>query len=186
MGHAQRFLIDLQFSVHGLRFAVAAWKTVAPAAGTAYVSYRRRASSSPTAFANTKRNCWYVSGTARLRLNGLPRTGNALRRAEIGRGKTPRTGAVDGHRCDGQAVAASEDLSEQATEGVADNSWLLVEFADHVCEMVGNLANSLLSEDLGVRVRVIDGLWIVGPARCERHESRFLEDGCPSRPATWQ
>ena len=34
-----------------------------------------------------------MSGTARLRLAGLPRTGEADLRAETGRGSTPRKGA---------------------------------------------------------------------------------------------
>ena len=39
-------------SVHGLRFAAAAWKIGSPGAGTAYVSYSSFASSSSTALAN--------------------------------------------------------------------------------------------------------------------------------------
>jgi hypothetical protein len=54
-------------AVHGFRFAVAAWNRGAPDAGTAKVSYSSFASSSLTAFANPKRNCSKVSGTARWR-----------------------------------------------------------------------------------------------------------------------
>ena len=39
-------------SVHGFRFAVAAWNSGAPGAGTAYVSYSSFASSGDTALAN--------------------------------------------------------------------------------------------------------------------------------------
>jgi hypothetical protein len=48
-----------------------------PDAGTAKVSYSSLASSSLTALAKAKRNWSYVSGTARLRLAGLPMTGDA-------------------------------------------------------------------------------------------------------------
>src|SRR3954470_18808052 len=80
-------------SVHGFRFAVAAWNSGAPGAGTAYVSYSSRASCSETAFANAYRHWSKVSGTARWRLAGLPSTGEAERSAEIGSGNTPRNGA---------------------------------------------------------------------------------------------
>src|SRR5207237_9425335 len=80
-------------SGHGLRLAVAAWKMGAPDAGTAYVLYNCRASSSPTALAKPKRNWSYVRGTARFRLAGLLRTGQADFNAENGSGSTPRKGA---------------------------------------------------------------------------------------------
>ena len=44
-------------SVHGLRFAVAAWNSGIPEAGTAKVDYSSFASSSLTALAKPKRNC---------------------------------------------------------------------------------------------------------------------------------
>jgi hypothetical protein len=87
------FLLSTLASVHGFRFAVAAWKSGRPEAGTAKVEYSSFASSSVTAFAKPKRNCSYVSGTARLRLAGLPSTGRADFSAEIGSGSTPRNGA---------------------------------------------------------------------------------------------
>ncbi|CAM5226372.1 hypothetical protein SMICM304S_09243 [Streptomyces microflavus] len=44
-------------SVRGLMLAVAAWKSGAPGAGTAYVAYSSRASFSLTALAKAYRNC---------------------------------------------------------------------------------------------------------------------------------
>src|SRR6267143_862076 len=79
-------------SVHGLRLAVAAWKSGTPEAGTAKVLYSSRASSSLTALAKPKRNCSYVSGIARLRFAGLPSTGHADFSAVSGSGSTPRKG----------------------------------------------------------------------------------------------
>lgn len=80
-------------SVHGLRFAVAAWNSGAPGAGTANVSYSCRASSSLTALAKAYRNWSKVSGTARLRLAGFVSTGAAERSDDTGSGSTPRNGA---------------------------------------------------------------------------------------------
>src|SRR5712691_2635635 len=80
-------------SVHGFTLAVAAWKSGTPDAGTAKVLWRSFASSSLTAFAKPKRNWSNVSGTARFRLAGLPRTGHADFSAEKGNGSTPWKGA---------------------------------------------------------------------------------------------
>ena len=44
-------------SVHGLRLAVAAWKSGTPEPGTEYFSYSSCASLSSTALAKAKRNC---------------------------------------------------------------------------------------------------------------------------------
>src|SRR3954463_4966612 len=95
-GPRETLLVSTLASVQGFRLAVAAWKSGAPEAGTANVSYSCVASSSLTALANPKRNCSNVRGTARLRLAGLPRTGDADFSAEIGRGSTPRNGAGGG------------------------------------------------------------------------------------------
>src|ERR1700682_3377725 len=80
-------------SVHGFRFAVAAWNRGTPEPGTANLLYSSCASSSLTAFANANRNCSYVRGTARPWLAGFPITGAADLSAEIGSGSTPREGA---------------------------------------------------------------------------------------------
>jgi len=50
-GPRSGFLVSTFASVHGLRFAVAAWKIGAPGAGTAKDSYSSLASSSLTALA---------------------------------------------------------------------------------------------------------------------------------------
>ena len=45
---------------------------------------------------------------------------------------------------------------------------LLVEPADDLVEVVGDLADGLAREHLGVRVGLLDGLGVVGPARRQR------------------
>src|SRR2546423_7076155 len=92
-GPRSGFLVRTFTSVHGLRFALAAWKSGAPDPGTENISYSCFASASPTAFAKPYRNCSYVSGTARPRFAGLCSTGDADRKDEIGSGNTPRNGA---------------------------------------------------------------------------------------------
>src|SRR5215216_1526241 len=65
------FVADL-----GLKVAVAAWNSGRPGAGMAYFVYSSLASCSGTALVKPKRNCDSVKDTARLKLKGLPRTGN--------------------------------------------------------------------------------------------------------------
>ena len=69
---------------------------------------------------------------------------------------------------------------------MADHGRLLRQLADHAGEVVGDLADGLAGEDLGVRVRLLDGLGIVGPTRRQRREARLLEDGDPPVPAARQ
>src|ERR1700720_4227306 len=92
-GPRSAFIVLTFASVDGLRLANAAWKRGAPEAGTAKVLYSSFASSSLTALAKAKRNCSYVSATARLRLAGLESTGDAALSADKGNGSTPRNGA---------------------------------------------------------------------------------------------
>ena len=62
----------------------------------------------------------------------------------------------------------------------------LVELADHLGEVVGDLADGLVGEDLGVRVGLLDGLGIVGPAGRQRRVAGLLEDRGPAVPAARQ
>jgi hypothetical protein len=74
-----------------------------------------------------------VSGTARLRLAGLPSTGKADLRDE----NTAERCRVDRHRHGGQA-APGQDLRQQAPDGVADAGRLPAQPADDLVEMVGH------------------------------------------------
>jgi hypothetical protein len=60
--------------------------------------------------------------------------------------------------------ASGQDLGEQAAERVADEDRRHVQPADDFVEVVCNLSDGLMGEDLGVRLRSVDGLGIVGPA----------------------
>jgi hypothetical protein len=116
----------------------------------------------------------------------LPITGADDLRAETGSGSTPRNGAgVDGHRGGGEA-AAGQDLRDQPAEGVPDQGRLLLEFADHVAEVVGNLPDTFVREDLGVAGRVLDGVGIIRPARRKGGIASLLEHRPPAIPAGWQ
>ena len=141
------------------------------------------ASSSLTALAKPKRNCSYVSGTARLRFAGLSSTGDADFSAEIGSGSTPRNGA-------GSIAtdAAARPRPARICVSSPPNEWpidgrLLVELADDLVEVVGDLADRLVREHLGVRVGLVDRLGIVGPARRERVRSPAPRTPSPSDPS---
>jgi hypothetical protein len=69
---------------------------------------------------------------------------------------------------------------------VADDGGLLVQRADHLGEVVGDLDHALAGEDLGVRSRLLDRLGVVGPARRQWRVSSLLEDRRPAIPAAWQ
>src|SRR4030081_2089528 len=91
-GRRSGFLVSTFTSVNALRFAVAAWNSGTPDAGTWNSSYSARASSSGNALAQPKLNCSKVSDTARPRFAGLLSTGAADFSDEIGNGSTPRNG----------------------------------------------------------------------------------------------
>ena len=80
--------------------------------------------------------------------------------------------------------AAGEDLHHQAAERVADEGGLGIEQPDHVGQVVGDVLDRLLGEDIGVGVRLGDGLRIVGPARGERAVAGCLEGLPPPIPAS--
>ena len=63
---------------------------------------------------------------------------------------------------------------------------LLVELADDLVEVVGDLADGLVGEHLGVGVGLLDGLGVVRPARRERGVAGLLEERRPAIPAARQ
>ncbi len=103
-----------------------------------------------------------MSGTARLRLAGLPSTGQADFSAEKGSGNTPRNGAGS------IATVATEtprpgDLGEQASEGMTDDRRLLRQDARDGFEMIGDLADRLMGHDAGMRIGFIDRIVVRQP-----------------------
>jgi hypothetical protein len=69
---------------------------------------------------------------------------------------------------------------------VADDRRLLVEFADHLGVVVGDLADRLAGEHLGVLVRFGDRLRVVRPAGGERRVAGRVEHLGPAVPAARQ
>jgi len=69
---------------------------------------------------------------------------------------------------------------------VADHRRLLIEPSDDPLEVVGDLADALVGEDLRVRLRLLDGLRIIGPARRDGDEAGLLEQRGPAVPAARQ
>jgi len=63
---------------------------------------------------------------------------------------------------------------------------LLLQFADHVTEVVGDLPDGLVGEDLGALVRVLDRAGIIGPAWREGGVACLLEYRAPAIPAGLQ
>src|ERR1700730_13878878 len=84
------------------------------------------------------------------------------------------------------AVAAWKSGNEQAAERVADDGRLRLQSPDDLVEMVCDLPNGLVREHLGVRVGLVDGLWVVRPARRERSVAGVLEPPPPTVPAARQ
>jgi hypothetical protein len=66
---------------------------------------------------------------------------------------------------------------------VADHDRLSIELADHLREMVGDVADGLVGEGVGVCVRLGDGLRVVGPAGRERGVAGLVEHRRPAVPA---
>ena len=136
----------------GVQVAVAAWNSGAPGPGR---RRRRRA-----AWPRPRSRRWRSrSGTARRSAarrgcgwrgrRGPPRRDLS---AEIGSGRTPRNGA-------GSMATEATERPRPATIWVSsppkeltDDGRLLGQRADHVGEVVGDLADGLASEDLGVGV----------------------------------
>jgi hypothetical protein len=83
---------------------------------------------------------------------------------------------VDGHGGGGQP-AASQDLREQAAEGMADDGRLGVELLDDLLLVGGD---ALAGEHAGIFPGQFDGGRIVGPARSNRAVAGLLEETGPS------
>ena len=104
----------------------------------------------------------------------------------MGSGRTPRNGRrVDRHR-DGGEPAPGDDLGQQPAEGVPDDGRLLLEPADDRVEVVGDLADGLVREDLGVGVGLLHRVGVVRPARRQRGVAGLLEQRRPAVPAARQ
>jgi hypothetical protein len=113
----------------------------------------------------------------------LPRTGNADLSDEIGK----RQYAAERSRIDRneprREAASGEDLGDEAAEGVPDDCRLLVQPADLLGRMVGDLTNRLAREHVRLCIGLLDGLRIVGPVNLDRGIARLVEDGHPAIPA---
>ena len=91
-----------------------------------------------------------MSGTARLRLAGLPITGRADLRAETGSGSTPRNGAGSIATETAASPRPARIWAIKPPKECPISGRLLLELADHGPEVVGHLADRLVGEDLGV------------------------------------
>src|SRR5260370_38169546 len=67
-----------------------------------------------------------------------------------------------------------------------DHGRLLLQLADDVSVMVGDLGNRLVRKDLGMRLRLLDGLRVIRPSRRQRRVTSLLENGGPAVPAARQ
>jgi hypothetical protein len=81
-------------------------------------------------------------------------------------------GDVHRHR---RAPAPGQDLRQQAAERVTDDGRLALEPAEHLLEVVGDVADALVREDLRMGLRLRDRVRIVRPARRHRRVPGFLE-----------
>ena len=119
---------------------------------------------------------------ARPRYRGLIRKGPAVLSVERGGGRTPRN--TPGSMATVAAESpAGEHLGEQSAGRVPHHGGLLLELADHVGRVVGNLLQRLLGEDVRVRPRLFNRFRIVGPVRRQRRVTGLLEEACPVRPS---
>jgi hypothetical protein len=100
---------------------------------------------------------------ARCRFRVAEHRRGCLEGGERQRQDPAERGRVDRDRRRRQAPAG-DDHGEQPAEGVADDGRLAVEFGDDLRVVVGHVADALAGEDLRVRVGLLDGLRVVGPA----------------------
>src|SRR5262245_2131815 len=92
---------------------------------------------------------------------------------------------VDGNRgC--REPTAGEHLGEQSAGRVPHHGGLLLELADHVGRVVGNLLQRLLGEHVRVRPRPFNRFRIVWPVRRQRRVTGLLEQVRPVGPAARQ
>ena len=151
-GPRSGFLLLTLTSVHGLRFAVAAWNSGAPGAGTANVVVQLlglvlvdRVGERVAELVVGQRH----RAAAVARVASAPATPTAAPRsaAAARRGTAPATIATDA----ADSAAAGEDLGQQPAERVPDDRRLALSAAPiDVAEVVGDLADGLVGEHLGV------------------------------------
>ena len=98
---------------------------------------------------------------------------------------TAKRSGIDRHRRRGQ-TPVGDDLRQQSAGRMAHDRGLLLQPPDHLGGVIGDLAERLLREDLGVRPGLRDRLGIVGPARGHRGIARLLEEVGPVIPAARQ
>ena len=69
---------------------------------------------------------------------------------------------------------------------MADQGRLLLEPGDDLGVVVGDLADGLVCEHLGVRVRLFDGVGVVRPAGADSHVAGLFAERRPAVPAARQ
>ena len=92
---------------------------------------------------------------------------------------------VDRNRSSGEPTSR-EHLGEQSAGRVSHHGRLLLELADHVGCVVGNLLQRLLCEDVRIRPSLFNRIWIIWPVRRERCVAGLLEEVAPVGPAARQ
>src|SRR6266571_3917209 len=102
------------------------------------------------------------------------------RREWQGEHATERRG-VDGD-CHGGHALPSHLLRDETAEGMADDGGLRLELADGVDVVIGDLLDALVSEDLRVLLGLLNGVRVIGPARCERRVAPLFEQLAPVVP----
>src|SRR5713101_2262744 len=117
----------------------------------------------------------------RVAEDGRPR----LQRRERQRKHATEGPWVDRHRCCREA-ASGDDLNEKAPEGMPNDGRLVLQLADHLCVVIGDLSNRLVGENLGMSIRLFDGVWVIGPPRLDRRVAGLVENRGPSVPAAGQ
>ena len=103
-------------------------------------------------------------------------------RCDRQRQHTAKRSGIDRHRCHRQ-TPVRDDLRQESAGRVAHDRGLLLQPPDHLRDVIGDLAERLSRENLGVRPGLCDRLGIVGPARGQRGIARVLEELGPVVPA---
>ena len=106
-------------------------------------------------------------------------------RGDRQRQDTPKRGRVERDRDPGEPTPG-EDLRQQPAERMTDDRRFAVELVDQVLDVVGDLADTLVGENIRVGVGLGDCLGIVGPAGLNRDVAGFLEQRGPAVPARGQ
>ena len=182
-GPRSGFLLSTFASVHGLRFAVGRLeeRRARGGDGERLVQLLRLVLAHgvgepvPELVVGERHRAIPVGGVSEHRERRLERRDRKRKDAAEGRG-------IDRHR-DGGKTSPGEDLGQEAAERVADDRGLSVEVTDDRLEVVGDLADGLVREDVGVRVRLLDGLRVVGPTRRHGRVARLAEHRRPAVPA---